>query len=151
MLERSSDHHIPAPCIIETGILVNKRDMLRLLGDLTQVRYVELLDGEPQAQGEAYLVEVFSDSHQSTILANHSLYLNVASFDYLELKPIGQSRTQFELVQDNRRLRLIPLNSPLAGRSSDPITDESLESMLVQVISAKLDAQIDDMDDWSGS
>ena len=59
MPERSSDHHIPAPCIIETGILVSKRDMLRLLGDLTQVRYVELLNGEPQAQGEAYLVEVF--------------------------------------------------------------------------------------------
>lgn len=52
MLERSSDRHIPAPCIIETGILVNKRDILRLLGDLTQVRYVELLDGEPQPRGK---------------------------------------------------------------------------------------------------
>lgn len=63
---------------------------------------------------------------------------------------MGQSRTQFDLVQDNRRLRLVPLNSPLVGRSSDPLTDESLESMLVQVISAKLDAQIDDLDEWEG-
>lgn len=59
MPERSSDHHIPAPCIIETGILVSKRDMLRLLGDLTQVRYVELLNGEPQPKGKPISLKFF--------------------------------------------------------------------------------------------
>lgn len=152
MLDRSSDSRIPAPCIVETGILVSKRDMLRLLGDLNQVRYVYIQDGKPCNRGEAYVVEVFADPNESTIVANHSLYLNVSSFDYLELRQSSQSQPYFDLVQDSRLLRLIPLNAPLSGgRTGDRLHDDTLESMLVQVISAKLDAQIDDLEDWNSS
>ncbi|MGC9503542.1 hypothetical protein [Baaleninema sp.] len=148
MLDRSSDTRIPAPCIIETGLIVNKRDMQRVLGDLHQVRYLYLQDGEPHSRGEAYVVEVFSDPQQSTILANRSLYLNVASFDYLELKRGDGANTYFDLVQESRQLRLIPVTSPLVDRSESEFSDDTLESVLAQVISAKLDAQIDDLDDF---
>lgn len=152
MLDRSSEPRLPAPCIIETGILVNKRDMLCLLGDLTQVRYIDIQDGQPQHQGEAYVIEVFIDPTRSTMLANRSLYLNLASFDYLELKKDETSQlTHFELVQDTRCLQLVPLCLPNGDRSERHVNDETLESMLVRVISAKLDAQIDDLDDWNVS
>ncbi len=139
---------MPAPCIIETGIIVNKRDMLRLLGDLNQVRYIYVEDGQPCNRGDAYVVDVFADPHQSTMLANHALYLNVYSFDYLELKQNSRSRTYFDLVQENRQLRLIPTDPLLSNRVSSDLSDDTIESVLAQVISAKLDAQIDDEIDF---
>ncbi|PPT05138.1 hypothetical protein CKA32_005226 [Geitlerinema sp. FC II] len=122
--------------------------MQRVLGDLHQIRYLYLQDGKPYSRGEAYVVEVFADTQQSTILADRSLYLNVCSFDYLELKQDERRNTYFDLVQESRQLRLIPVTSPPIDRVSSDFSDDTLESVLAQVISAKLDAQIDDLDDF---
>jgi hypothetical protein len=137
-------HQIPAPCIIDTGIIVNKQDMGRLLTDLGRVRYIHTLDGKLQNEGEGYVLEVFADPQRSTLIANHTLYLNVQSFDYLQLNQSPEKEVYFDLIQDNRQLRLIPLSNPLQEQSTQQFNAEALEAMVTQVLSAKWDVQIDD-------
>lgn len=147
MSHNSYPHPLPAPCIIDQGIVVNKDDMVRLLNTLSRVNYVHSLDHQVQSEGDGYVLEVFADPNQSTLVANHGLCLNVLSFDYLELKQSPNSESYFDLVQDNRVLRLIPLASPLQEEAVNQNIDEAaLEAMLGEVLSAKWDVQIDDDD-----
>jgi hypothetical protein len=139
-----SSKRLPAPCIIDTGIVVNKLDMRRLLMDLRHVRYLHLQDNNLQSQGEGYVLEVFTDPQRATLVANHALYLNVDSFDYLELKVSAEGESYFDLVQDHRRLRLIPLTNLLQDHSSANLNAADLEAVVDQVLSAKWDLQIDD-------
>lgn len=146
MSYQSYSRHLPAPCIITTGIVVNKSDMRRLLQDLVWVRYTHYLDGEAKSQGEGWVVEVFDDEQQSTLVVNQSLYLNLHSFDYLHLKEDEAGKTYFELVQENRVLRLEMAENPQQLQGFDPKTvpDGRLEEMVTQVLSARWDMQMDD-------
>jgi hypothetical protein len=154
----STPSSLPAPCIIDQGILVNKDDMRRVLSDLNHVRYTHLQDGRVISQGEGYVLEVFGHPSQATLVANHTLYLNVCSFDYLQLQaspdlpldpiapPSDGSSCYFDLVQDNRCLRLHPLSSPLQGVDSQSLNAAALEAMVTEVLSASWDAHLDDDD-----
>jgi hypothetical protein len=137
----------PAPCIIDNGTIVNKQDQRRLLNDLGRVRYVHILDGDIQAEGEGCILDVFADAYQSTLIANQTLYINVNSFDYLQLTRTDESETYFDLIQDNRQLRLIPLSTPLQEPTHHIINESALEAMVTQVLAAKWDMQFDDDDD----
>ena len=139
-----SNRRVLAPCIIDTGIVVNKQDMQRLLADLGRVRYLHLQDGELQTAGEGYVMEVFADPQRSTLVANHALYLNLYSFDYLELKQSPNNESYLDLIQDSRKLRLIPLTNPLQERCNRNLDAAALEAMVTEMLSAKLDAEIDD-------
>ena len=138
------DSQLPAPCIIDTGIITNKIDMGRLLADLGRVRYVYIQDGKLTSQGEGDVMEIFTNPQQATLIANHALYLNLHSFDYLELKQSLEKETYFDLMLDSTCLRLIPLSTPLQERVTRNLNAGSLEAMMDQVISAKWDAEIDD-------
>lgn len=140
-------HQIPAPCIIDRGIIINKQDIGRLLTDLGRVRYIHTIDGELQSEGEGYVLEVFADARRSTIIANQAIYINVCSFDYLELGQSPAKDVYFDLLQDNRQLRLIPLSNPLQDQSTEQLNAEALEAMVTQVLSAKWDVQVDDDDE----
>jgi hypothetical protein len=141
-------HPLPAPCIIDSGVVIGKEDMRRLLDDLGRVRYLHTLEGVLQSEGEGWIVEVFADSHQSTLVANHSLYLNVLSFDYLRLTRSPDGENYFDLVQDNRQLRLIPLTNPLQDPDIKRRLDaDTLEAMVTRVLSAKWDVQFEDEED----
>jgi hypothetical protein len=134
----------PAPCIVESGILVNKDDIKRLLNDLTYVAYVHSLDGKIQNQGKGWILEVFSDLNQATLVVNNSLYINIQSFDYLQINQLSDSKTCFDLIQDNRQLRIVPLNNPVQEQQESDLDTATLEAMLTEVLSAKWDVQIDD-------
>ncbi|MEB3248906.1 MAG: hypothetical protein VKK07_06150 [Merismopediaceae bacterium] len=125
---------LPAPCIIDIGLLVNKDDMYRLLDDLERVRYCYTLDSEVQSEGEGWVLEVFADAQQATIVANQSLYLNVQSFDYLKLRKEAQ-QTIIELVHESRCLTLYPLNSVFPALD-DPAALEiaRLDALVSQVL-----------------
>ncbi|MGK7891404.1 MAG: hypothetical protein AB4042_18905 [Leptolyngbyaceae cyanobacterium] len=105
--DRTSYHsHLPAPCIVDAGIVVNKQDMRRLLCDLGAVRYRYTQGDRCISEGEGYVVEVFSDPDEATLVTNHSLYLNICSFDYLELsqdspQPLSASTTLIEPTPDH--------------------------------------------------
>jgi hypothetical protein len=135
---------LPAPCLVDSGIVVNKTDMLRLLNDLGRVTYSDVLEGNVARQGTGYVMDVFADPAQSTLVANQSLYINVYSFDYLELEQLSEQKTCFNLVQDSRCLRLIPLTTPLQEQTSRNLNAVALEAMVAEALSASWDACLDD-------
>lgn len=144
MSQHHSDIKLPAPCIINTGIIVNKIDMRRLLTDLGRVRYIHIQEDKLQTEGEGDVLEVFANRNRSTLVANHALYLNVHSFDYLELKQSPEQETYFDLIQDDRCLRLIPLSTPIQERATRNLSETAWEAMMDHVLSARWDAEIDD-------
>lgn len=138
---------IPAPCIIDDGLIIDKQDMKRVLTDLNRVRYFHTQDGRTTSQGEGCVLEVFADPRRATMVANHALYLNVYSFDYLQLSK-AEDESRFDLIQDDRQLRLIPLSNPLQEQANRGINVAELEVMVAEVLSASLDVQIDDEENF---
>ncbi len=137
---------LPAPCIIDFGTIVDREDMKRLLHDLGRVRYVHTLDVIKQSEGEGWVQEVFAHPHRSTLVANHSIYLNIQSFDYLQIHKYKKSSTYFDLIKDNRQLRLIPLCNSVQDRGVRQNLQNDFEEMLTDVLSSKWDMSIDDDD-----
>ncbi|WP_066378899.1 MULTISPECIES: hypothetical protein [unclassified Anabaena] len=138
------DTKIPAPCIVNTGIIVNKLDMKRLLADVGRVHYIYTQEDKLLSEGEGDVMEVFANPHRSTLVANNSLYLNVDSFDYLELKQSPEKQTYFDLMQESMCLRLIPLSTPLQERQQRQWNVSAIEAMMDEVLAARWDAEIDD-------
>jgi hypothetical protein len=145
----SRSKQIPAPCIVDTGTIVSKQDMQRILTDLSRVRYVHTQDGILTSEGEGCVLEVFADPQRSTLIANHTLYINVHSFDYLELGQSAEQQPCFDLIQDDRQLRLIPLSNPLQEQSTHRLNVAALEAVVAEVLSANWDVQIDDEEHFS--
>ncbi len=130
--------NLPAPCLVDVGTIINKQDMRRVLSNLGAVRYAYLDEKTCLQENDGYVIEVFSDPHQATLVVNHTLYLNICSFDYIDLRRSG-NEAYFDLVQDNRRLRLIPLSSPLHEQTEHAIEMASLEAMVSDVLASNSD------------
>ena len=145
----SANTQLPAPCLVDTGIIVNKRDMQRLLSDLSRVRYIHEQEGQTLSEGEGYVLEVFADPQQSTIVANQTLYLNVHSFDDLELGQLPEVGCCFNLIQEQRCLRLIPLSNPVQEQTNRSLNTAALEAVVAEVLSANWDVCIDDEENFS--
>ncbi|QZZ20092.1 hypothetical protein J5X98_22855 [Leptothermofonsia sichuanensis E412] len=145
----SRSKRMPAPCIVDTGTVINKQDMQRVLADLSRVRYQHRQDGILINEGEGYVLEVFADPQRSTLIANHGVYINVSSFDYLELSQSEDLEPVFDLIQDDRQLRLIPLSNPLQEQNTHRLNVAALEAVLAEVLSANWDVQIDDEEHFS--
>lgn len=143
MAHQSSSQPI-TPCIIDQGIIVNKNDIQRLLSDLTYVQYVHSINGCPYSQGQGCVVEVFNEPISATIVANHGLYLNLQSFDYLQLGQSANGKAYFDLIQGDRQLRLIPLSNPMQEQLYPQINTEEIEAIFNQVLATKWDFQLDD-------
>src|SRR5262245_11105931 len=100
MDERERKNQIP--CVIDSGVLTNYRDMQRILRDLGHVKYAESIDGQMHRDGEGYVMSVVSNAHSATVVAHKRLYLNVNGFDYLRLEPLDDGSTAFELIDTIR-------------------------------------------------
>jgi hypothetical protein len=123
---------------------VNKLDIRRLLADLGRVHYIYTHEEKLLSEGEGDVMEVFANPQRSTLIANHALYLNVCSFDYLELKQSAEQETCLDLMQEGMCLRLIPRSTPLQERRERSLNVSAIEAMMEQVLSARWDAEIDD-------
>jgi len=145
----SGNTPLPAPCLVDTGIIASKQDMQRLLSDLSRVRYCYRQDNRLCSEDEGYVMEVFADPHRSTLVANRTLYLNVCSFDYLELGHSAEGYPCFDLVQDSRQLRLVPLSNPLEEQNARRLNAAALEAVVAEVLSASWDVRIDDEENFS--
>lgn len=137
----AASERLPAPCLVDTGIVVNKADMLRLLNDLGQVEYADCRGDAVASQGTGYVIDVFADPSQSTLVANQSLYLNVYSFDYLGLERLEGEKSCFNLVQGDRCLRIVPLSTP---QENQALHVAALEAMVVEALSASWDVCLED-------
>lgn len=147
MSKHQSMESLPAPCIVEEGIVINQDDIKRLLADLCHVSYVHTIDGQASSEGKGFIQEIFSDSSQSTLIANRKIYINLQSFDYLRLSKSTEEQACFDLIQDNRQLRLIPISRAIQPQTIPKDLDaETIEAMVAEVLSARLDVQLDDED-----
>ncbi len=145
MSKEQTPRQLPAPCIIDSGTIVSKDDMKRLLNDLCQVHYIHTIDEKLHSEGKGWILEVFNHPCQSTLIANGNLYINIQSFDYVQLNQSPNQETYFDLIQDNRRLRLIPIvNSKPEQASVKNIDAATIEAMVTEVLSARWDVQLDD-------
>ena len=147
MSKHQGTESLPAPCIVDEGIVIKHDDIRRLLADLCHVRYIHKIGDQEISKGEGYIQEIFSDSNQSTLIANKKIYLNIQSFDYLRLSKSTEQEARFDLIQDNRQLSLIPISRtipPIAIAKN--IDAETIEAMVTDVLTARLDVKLDDED-----
>ena len=142
--ERDTSAPPPAPCIVHEGILASRLDMKRVLADLCNVRYAYQTEDDAPYEGEGYIMDVFAHPQSSTIVANHAIYINLLSFDYLQIARPPGDETRFTLVGEGRRLQLVPLSNPMKEQSDRTLQVSALEAVVAEVLSAKLDAQMDD-------
>ncbi|MEB3212796.1 MAG: hypothetical protein VKL39_15655 [Leptolyngbyaceae bacterium] len=148
-LTSSGEMNLPAPCIVDNGIVVNRQDIQRLLSDLGHVHYRYSHADALISEGEGHILEVFTDASQATLVTNASLYINVCSFDYLELARSADGETVFKLIQDSQTLCLKPLSNPLKRRGERFIDSATIEAMVAEVLSANIDMRLDSGDTLS--
>jgi hypothetical protein len=103
-------------CIVDEGIVLNRRDMVRILRDLGHVRYRDLVEGTERARGEGFIAGVYANQSNSTIIVNKRLYINVNGFDYMRLGRADEDETSIDLVEDRRTIRLMPVSDALQER-----------------------------------
>lgn len=96
-----------APCLVGRGTVSSFRDMLRALETLESIEYSYIVDGEVADEGRAALVKLMADPDSSTMVVNGCLFLNVASFRYLDFEPLTEERWGFTLHGDGATLRMI--------------------------------------------
>lgn len=137
------------PFIVNDGIIYSKRDIVRLLSDLEQVAYFEMVDKKIVNRGKGVIMRVCLSSEDPTLFLKGMIYINVNSFGFLRIKNIS-GRTLFELHSDARVIKLVPLNKPRAELIED---NEFVEKLIELGIASKedflgLDDRIFLSDEW---
>lgn len=127
-------------CVVESGIVYSKRDMVRVLRDLDRVEYIDLIDNSIVAKGEGYVIEVFANSFDSTLVFNNRLHINVNGFDFLKIKT--QPKRVVELVSGHRVIKLTPLSNILKTNQSQ-IEEEIDEQRLALVSQLSCENEVD--------
>ena len=103
-------------CLVEQGIIYSKRDMIRILRDLDRVCYTYLIDNFSVAAGEGYVVEVYANGFDSTLVFNNRLHINANSFDFLKIS--SKPEKLVELISGHRIMKLKPLTNILQANQS---------------------------------
>ena len=129
MENNNTDNQIS--CLVEQGIIYSKRDMIRILRDLDRVLYVDLIDNASVANGEGYVVEVYANSFDSTLVFNNRLHINVNSFDFLKIS--SQPDKLVELISGHRIIKLKPLTNILLANQSH--IEEAIDEQRVAIAS----------------
>jgi hypothetical protein len=111
------------PCIVDRGVIFNKKDMIRVLQGLDHVEYNEVVAGKSTFKREGYVIEIFEDPTEATIIFNRRLFLNVNSFEYLKINynfyshetPEANQKDSYaiELAMAGRTIVLKPLTDPI--------------------------------------
>lgn len=137
-MESNNENQIS--CLVEQGIIYSKRDMIRILRDLDKVSYIDLIDSLSVAQGEGYVVEVYANSFDSTLVFNNRLHINVNSFDFLRIS--SQPEKSVELISGHRVIKLKPLTNILLTNQSQ-IEEEIDEQRLAITSQLACDNEVD--------
>lgn len=98
-----------APCLVGRGTVSSFRDMLRALETIENFDYRYLVHGDAMDEGRAALVKLMADAESSTMIVNGCLFLNVASFRYLDFESDAEGRWVFTLHGDSSTLELTAL------------------------------------------
>ncbi len=95
-----------APSFIGSGTVSNPRDMVRALETLEALEFTYIVDEHLVAEGTATLVKIMADLESATMAVNGCLFLNVASFRYLEFEADSEDRCVVRLYGDGAVLTL---------------------------------------------
>lgn len=117
-------------CLVDYGTIYAKRDMVRILRDLDKVRYVDMLNNVVASEGEGYVIEVFSNGFDSTLIFNNRLHINVNGFDYLEIKT--NPNKEVALISGHRTIRLRPVSNSTSNVSS---IEEEIDEQRIAIAS----------------
>jgi len=96
-----------APCLVGRGTVASPRDMLRVLETLENLDYRYLVHGDEVDSGRAALVKLMADPDSTTLVVNGCLFLNVASFRYMDFERSAGEAWRFELHGDDAVLELV--------------------------------------------
>ena len=96
-----------APTFISSGTISSPRDMLRALESLETVDLLWEVEGRNVAEGQYTLVKLMYDPDSATMAVNGCLFLNVASFHYLDFEQLHCGRWRFHLHGDAATLTLV--------------------------------------------
>ena len=96
-----------APCLINSGTVAHPRDMLRALETLETVDLSWEVEGRVVGESTATLVKLMYDPESATLAVNSCLFLNVASFRYLDFEQYDNGRWRIVLHGDASTLTLI--------------------------------------------
>ena len=114
--------------IVNNGIIYNKKDMLMLIRDLGKVSYFEIVSGKVVNKGKGYVMRVCSNSEEPTLFLAGRIYINIGSFNYMKLKKIKDAdNTLFELVSDERTIKLVPDTSEKQLLSPEEMAESFIE------------------------
>lgn len=118
-------------CLVNYGIVYSKRDMLRILRDLDYVEYVDLIDNLTVAKGEGYVVDVYSNGFDSTVIFHNRIHVNVNGFDFLKIR--SEPEHLVELISGHRVIKLKPLPSHVL--SSKSAIEEEIDEQRISIAS----------------
>ena len=127
-------------CLVDSGIIYSKRDMIRILRDLDRVFYNDFIDNVLVATGEGYVVEVYANGYDSTLVFNHKLHINVIGFEFLKI--VSEPEKTIELVSGHRTIKLKPLTNILLTSQSQ-IEEEIDEQRLSLASQLACDNEVD--------
>lgn len=100
------------PLLIRDGTLTNPRDIVRALETIDSFAYRYLVDGEEIATGRGTLVRIMYDDFSATTLVNGCLFLNVASFMYMNFSSDPDGRTHLSLFTEGAVFEIVPTDDP---------------------------------------
>ena len=106
------------PLLVGDGTLTNPRDMVRALETVETFAYRYLVDGDLIGEGKATLVRIMADDESASVLVNGCLFLNVASFRYLDFETSEDGRCTVRLHGDGALLTLVTAPDSEAGVTS---------------------------------
>jgi hypothetical protein len=121
-MDEKQDKQIP--CIVGIGMITSKKDMMRVLRGFDHVKYSDIIDDKTQSEEEAFVVDVFCNDYESTIIFNRRIYINVQNFEYLRM--VQNLPGVVELIEGHRTLRLEAANDPFTNK--DVLMSESIEN-----------------------
>jgi len=125
-----------APSFIGSGTLTSPRDMVRALETLENTAYRFVVDGNCVSEGNAALVKLMMDDESATLIVNGCLFLNIASYRYLDFETIEDDQWRFVLHADGSRLELVALPD------TEENNGDSRPHLLSEEITGDLDALI---------
>lgn len=114
------------PCIVDSGIIYNPKDMQKVLRDLGQVSYFHIMENEIKSSGEGYIVSVVANNSSANIIINKRLYLNVNGFEYMTLKT-ENNQSIIELIDQDRTIRLIPSVNTDDNQNNEIILNQAVD------------------------
>lgn len=100
------------PLLVGNGTLTQPRDMARALETVETFSYRYLVDGDLITEGRATLVRIMADSESASVLVNGCMFLNVATFQYLNFLTDAEGETRFDLYVEGAVLEITPLDEP---------------------------------------